>query len=142
MKQSKRSVGVGFVAGALMLVGIGAGAEGPQGRDTITVQGGIGGSAHEHRLTFSAPVALPGVSLAAGTYIFRRPASNVLLVTNASRQPYAMLSTVATSRTSPSNRYEVVLGAPAAEGAPRRLEAWFAPGESTGQELIYPKSGR
>jgi hypothetical protein len=125
-----------------MLVGVGAGAEEPQFRDSVTVQGAITGSAQEHYLTFSAPVALPGVSLAPGTYIFRRPASNILMVTNARRQPYAMLSTVATLRTSPSDRYEVVLGAPLADGAPRRIDAWFVPGEATGQQLMYSKAGR
>jgi hypothetical protein len=142
MKQVKRSVAVAIVAGAWVLVGVGAGAKGPQFRESITVEGVIRGSAQEHHLTFSGPVALPGVSLAPGTYIFRRPASNVLLVTNSRRQPYAMLSTVSASRTSSSDRYEVVLGAPLTDGSPRRIEAWFAPGESTGQQLIYPTAGR
>jgi len=141
MKQVKRSVAVAFVVGAWVLTGVGAGAKAPQFRDTITVQGGFGGSAEEHHLTFSAPVALPNVALAPGTYIFRRMASNVLLVTDAGRKPYAMLSTLAASRTR-SDRYEVVLGAPLTEGSPRRLEAWFAPGESSGQQLIYLKAGR
>ncbi len=110
-----------------MLTGVGAGAKDPQFRETITVQGTIGGTANEHHLTFSAPVALPGVALAPGTYIFRRPASNVLLVTTANRKPYAMLSTISASRASATDRYEVVLGAPLADGSPRRLEAWFAP---------------
>jgi hypothetical protein len=142
MKQAKRGVGIVFAVGALMLAGVGAGAEGPQFRDSVTVQGAIAGSAQEHYLTFSAPVSLPGVSLAPGTYIFRRPASNVLMVTNAKRQPYAMLSTMGASRPSANDRYEVVLGAPLADGAPRKIEAWFVPGESTGQQLIYPKAGR
>ena len=142
MKQVNRSVGGAFVVGALMLAGVGAGAKEPQFRDSVTVQGAMGGSTQEHHLTFSGPVALPGVALAPGTYIFRRPASNILLVTNAKRQPYAMISTVAALRTSPTNRYEVVLGEPVAEGSPRRIEAWFAPGDSTGQQLIYPKPGR
>src|SRR5262245_14905918 len=138
MKQVKRGVAVGFVVGACILTGVVAGAKTPRFRESITVPGSMGGSAGEHHLTFNAPVALPGVSLAPGTYIFRRPASNVLLVTNANRKPYAMLSTISTSRSSRSDHYEVVLGAPLADGSPRRLEAWFAPGESSGQQLIYP----
>ena len=119
---------------------IAAGAKGAQFRDTITVQGGtIGGSVREHQLTFNAPVALPGVALAAGTYIFSRPASNVLLVTNTKRTPYAMLSTIPAPRNGNADRYEIVLGAPLADGSPRRLEAWFAPGETSGQQLIYPR---
>ena len=138
MKQVKRGVAVGMVVGACVLTGVVSGAKNPQFRDSITVQGSIGGSAEEHHLTFNTPIALPGVSLAPGTYIFRRPASNVLLVTNANRTPYAMLSTISAARTGKSDRYEIVLGAPLADGAPRRLEAWFAPRESSGQQLIYP----
>lgn len=142
MKQVKRSVAVALVVGAWVITGVGAGARSPQIRESITVQGVRGGSAQEHHLTFSGPVALPGVALAPGTYIFSRPAGNVLRVTNARRQPYAMLSTVAASRKSPSDHYEVVLGAPLTGGSPRRIEAWFAPGETDGQQLMYPKAGR
>ena len=138
MKQVKRGGAVGFVVAACILTGVVAGAKTPQFRESITVPGSMGGSAREHHLTFSTPVALPGVSLAPGTYIFRRPASNVLLVTNANRKPYAMLSTISTTRNSKTDRYEVVLGQPLADGSPRRLEAWFAPGEADGQQLIYP----
>jgi hypothetical protein len=142
MKQRNRSVGVAFVVGALLLVGVGTGAEGQQFRESITVRGSMGGSARHHRLTFSGPVALPGVSLAAGTYIFRRPATNVLLVTDVKGQPYAMVSTAAAVRTSRLDQYEVVLGEPMADGLPRRIEAWFAPGDADGQQLLYPKAGR
>jgi hypothetical protein len=138
MKQVKHGVAIAIVVGAWVLTSTGAGAKGPQFRESVTVQGVLGGSAGEHHLTFSAPVALPGVSLAPGTYIFRRPVGNVLLVTNAQRQPYAMLSTISATRSSASDRYEIVLGPPLAEGAPRRIEAWFAAGDSTGQQLIYP----
>ena len=138
MKQSKRGVAVGLVVGACILTGVVAGAKTPRFRESITVPGSIGGSSQEHHLTFSTPVALPGVALAPGTYIFRRPASNVLMVSNANRKPYAMLSTISAARSSRSDRYEVVLGAPLADGSPRRLEAWFAPGEASGQQLIYP----
>ena len=139
MKQVKHGVAIAIVVGAWVITGVGAGAKGPQFRESITVKGLIGGSAGEHHLTFSGPVALPGVSLAPGTYIFRRPAGNVLLVTNTKRQPYAMLSTVAATRTSASDLYEIVLGPPLADGAPRRIEAWFAAGDTTGQQLIYAK---
>jgi hypothetical protein len=140
MKQVRRGVAVGFVVGACILTGVAAGAKTPQFRESITVPGSRGGSAEEHSLTFSSPVALPGVALAPGTYIFRRRASNVLLVTNANRKPYAMLSTISASRNSQTDRYEVVLGPPLADGSPRRIEAWFAPGEQNGQQLIYPSS--
>jgi hypothetical protein len=137
--QVKHRLGVGVVLGALVLVGVAAGAKEPQFRDSVTVQGMIGGSAGEHHLTFSGPVALPGVSLGPGTYIFRKPANNVLQVTNANRVPYAMLQTRPISRPARTDRYEVVLGAPVSDGSPRKIEAWFAPGESTGQQLMYKR---
>ena len=138
MKQVKRGVAVGIVVGACLLTGVVAGAKTPRFRESITVPGSRGGSAQEHQLTCNAAVALPGVALAPGTFIFRRPASNVLMVTSANRKPYAMLSTISASRNSQTDRYEIVLGAPLADGSPRRLEAWFAPGETNGQQLIYP----
>ena len=137
MKQGNRSVLVAFVVGALTLVGVGARAAAPQFRESVIVKGTVGGLTGEHQLTFSGPVVLPGVALAPGTYIFRRPAGNVLQVSNAKHQPYALLMTRPVSRAR-ADGYEIVLGAPLADGSPRRIEAWFAPGESTGQELIYP----
>jgi hypothetical protein len=130
-----------FTALATILVlGGGALAAGPQFRDTITVRGMVRGSGADHVLTFSGPVALPGVSLGAGTYVFTRPSANLLQVFSADRRhPYALLLTLATTRTSQIDTYQVVLGPRMAEGAPRRIDAWFVPGESTGQELIYPK---
>jgi hypothetical protein len=114
----------------------------PQFRDTITVRGMVRGPGvgADHLLTFSGPVALPGISLGAGTYVFARPSANVLQVLSSDRRhPYAMLLTVATTRADSIDSYQIVLGPRMAEGAPRRIEAWFVPGESTGQELIYPK---
>jgi hypothetical protein len=48
-----------------------------------------------------------------------------------------MLTTSPIFRNSGTDRYEVVLGSPLSDGSPRRVEAWFAPGESTGQRLMY-----
>ena len=137
MKQVNRSVLVALVVGALTLVGVGAMAAAPQFRESVIVKGAVGGVAGDHQLTFSGPVSLPGVALAPGTYFFRRPAGNMLQVTNAKHQPYALLMTRPVNR-SRSDGYEIVLGAPLADGSPRRIAAWFAPGESIGQELIYP----
>ena len=139
--QVKHRLGVGVVLGALVLVGVAAGAKEPpsQFRESVTVQGSVGGSPGEHHLTFSGPVALPGMSLGPGTYIFRKPSNSILQVTNAKRVPYAMLQTRPISRTLRTDRYEIVLGEPLTDGSPRRIQAWFAPGESIGQELMYKR---
>jgi hypothetical protein len=138
-KQATRRL-TAAVVGAFVLAGIGLSARDPQFRATITVQGsghGAHGMTGDHRLTFSGPVALPGISLPAGTYTFRRPVANVLQVVNSAGTPYAMMTTVPVSRSTSIDRYQIVLGAPLADGAPRRIEAWFAAGEKTGQQLTY-----
>ena len=43
MKQVNRSVAVAFVVGACVLTSVGAGAKGPQFRESVTVQGVLGG---------------------------------------------------------------------------------------------------
>jgi hypothetical protein len=48
-----------------------------------------------------------------------------------------MVSTASIVRTGRTDRYEVVLGAPLKDGAPRRIDAWFAPGRIVGQQLMY-----
>jgi hypothetical protein len=135
MKSTKRIVGA-TVAAAVVVTTIGAGAQTPRFRETLSVRGTAAPVNGEHIITFSAPLALPGISLGAGTYIFRRPATNVLQVLSASHRPYAMVMTVPAQRAS-TNGYEIVLGEPLAPGSPKRIEAWFVPGDSTGQELIY-----
>jgi hypothetical protein len=125
------------IAGAVVLGSVGAAADAEQFRETITVKGSVKGMVGEHHLTFRAPIALPGVSLPPGTYIFDRPATSVLRVMNENRVPHLMVITTTASRTGRTDNYEVILGAPLADGSPRRLEAWFAPGETTGQQLMY-----
>ena len=126
MKQVNRSVVVAFVVGALTLAGVGAMAAAPQFRESVIVRGTVGGVTGDHQLTFSGPVSLPGLALAPGTYIFRRPAGNMLRVTNATNQPYALLMTRPVNR-SRSDRYEIVLGAPLADGSPRRIRSVVRP---------------
>jgi len=94
-------------------------------------------------LTFSAPVALPGVALPAGTYRFTHPdcvaTDRVLQVSSQDgRTVYATLLTIPEGRTSASAEAEVVLAETPA-GSPEAVKAWFYPGETTGDELIYPK---
>jgi hypothetical protein len=128
-----------MLTAAVMGLALGGGvlrAAGQQFRETVIVKGTVRPLGADHRLTFSAPIALPGVSLGAGTYIFRRPAANVLQVMGVNGTPYAMVNTASVMRTS-TDGYAIVLGDRAAPGAPRRIEAWFAPGEATGQQLIY-----
>jgi hypothetical protein len=91
--------------------------------------------------TFSQPVALPGVTLPAGTYMFRladdTTTRKVINVQNQQgTQSLAMLLTMPEYRTDPSRDPEVRFMETAA-GAPVAIRAWWAPGETTGYAFIY-----
>jgi hypothetical protein len=105
-------------------------------RDSITVSASTRPSLGGYALTFSAPVALPGVALARGTYMFRSPAAHVVQVNSIDGSDQLMFATVPTARPIPTARYSIVLGS-ADAGAPRRILALFAPGEITGEQFVY-----
>jgi hypothetical protein len=95
-------------------------------------------------LTFSAPVALPGITLPAGTYQFTRPdcenAPDVVRVATADgTNVYGTFLTIPEQRLSPSSRPEVMF-AEMPSGSPDAIKAWFYPGETTGDEFLYPKN--
>jgi hypothetical protein len=108
-------------------------------QETITVKSPAHPVLADHALTFSAPVALPGLSLQPGTYLFRQASPSALQVANMDGTPYAMFLTIPTVRASLTDGYAVVVGEPGAPGSPRRLIAVFEPGEYTGRQFIYPK---
>jgi len=94
-------------------------------------------------LTFSAAVGLPGVTLPAGTYQFSHPdcstGNDILRVSSLDgSKVYASLLAIPEERPTPSDQPAVVL-AEMPPGAPEALKAWFYPGETVGDELIYPK---
>jgi hypothetical protein len=111
----------------------------PQLREEVTVLGLRPGSEMDYFLTFGAPVALPGVALSSGTYLFRRVTPGAIQVLSVNRQhAYAMVQTIPISRTKVTNSHEFLLGEAPSPGAPRPIKAWFLPGHETGQELLYP----
>jgi hypothetical protein len=93
--------------------------------------------------TFSQSVALPGVTLPAGTYMFRLADPNtgrrVIQVSDAKgTESYAMLLTMPAYRTRPANDPEIrFLETPV--GAPRAVDAWWYVGDSAGYQFIYSK---
>ena len=94
-------------------------------------------------LTFSEPVTLPHVTLPAGTYRFTHldcaTTDHILRVTSEDGSTvYATLLTVSEDRAMPSDRPEVIF-AEMPKGAPEAIKAWFYPGETVGDELVYPK---
>jgi hypothetical protein len=128
------------VAAAIGLAGDLASAQQvPRFEQEVRVEGArVVGSANDFYLTFSSPIALPGVSLGPGTYVFRREASGVLRVLNAERrQTYLLAFTIPVQRGADLDKYEIRFIEPLVEGAPYRVSAWFAPGSTLGQELLY-----
>ena len=93
--------------------------------------------------TFNQSVALPGVTLPAGTYMFRLAnpdtSRNVIQVSDKEgTQSYAMLLTMPAYRLDAAKDSEVrFMETPA--GAPRAVDAWWYVGDNTGYQFIYSK---
>jgi hypothetical protein len=89
-------------------------------------------------LTFSAPVALPGVSLAPGTYTFQELSPDLVRVSSRDgRSVYLTAFTNQVRRPAGARPdLEIVLGeAPA--GSPAPIEAWFPNRAGRGHAFIY-----
>jgi hypothetical protein len=94
--------------------------------------------------TFSRPIALPGVTLPAGKYIFRLADDEssrkvIQVVSSDGTKPYAMLMTIPEERRDPAKDAEVAF-LETASHTPSAVKAWWYPGERTGYEFIYPRS--
>jgi hypothetical protein len=98
----------------------------------------------EHRttyLTFSGPVALPGVALARGTYVFElaAPQTDPTIVRVLSRDRstvYFMAFTEMVPRPPGGKNQRVSLGE-AGAGHPVPILAWYPDGDSSGRRFIY-----
>lgn len=93
--------------------------------------------------TFSAPVALPGVTLPPGQYLFRLADPNsiakVVQVLNADgTKPYGLFFTIPAERLEPPSTPEVRF-METASGTPAAIRTWWYPGERRGYEFIFPK---
>jgi inosine-uridine nucleoside N-ribohydrolase len=98
------------------------------------------GSPGTNYLTFSRAVALPGVTLAPGTYIFRLPSETdrniVQVLTRDTSKPIYMGMTRPVERPRGDMKRMVTLGETSAAQAPP-IAAWFPIGERDGHEFIY-----
>jgi hypothetical protein len=92
--------------------------------------------------TFSGPVAIPGVTLPAGEYIFRlvdTSSRNVIQALSANgQQSYAMFFGRHALRTDIPTEPELRFMETAA-GMPRAVESWWYPGVRSGYEFVYPR---
>ena len=104
------------------------------------------GALHTNYLTFSAPVALPGVALPAGTYIFEvviPGSADVVRVTSRDgAHVYVTAFTRRVDRPAGLRAGSLVVFNEVPAGMTPPVKAWFPIGESMGHEFIYPANSR
>jgi hypothetical protein len=94
-------------------------------------------------LTFSQPVEIPGHVLPAGTYTFKLVDTlgdrHIVQVFNADgSQIIATVMAIPDYRLRTTDQ-TVIKFREVPSGAPEAIRAWFYPGNSVGQEFVYPK---
>jgi hypothetical protein len=95
--------------------------------------------------TFSAPVELPGNKvLPAGTYAFKlldnAADRNVVQIFNKDlTMLYATVLTISDYRPQPPDK-PIIKFSETSQGGPEAIKEWFYPGDTYGQEFVYPKS--
>jgi hypothetical protein len=95
--------------------------------------------------TFSAPVELPGNKvLPAGTYAFKLLDNvadrNVVQIFNKDlTMLYATVLTISDYRPQPHDK-TIIKFSETSQGGPEAIKEWFYPGDTYGQEFVYPKS--
>jgi hypothetical protein len=98
-------------------------------------------------VTFNNPVEVPGVGehvLPAGTYVFRivDSVSNrdiVQIFNEEETHVFTTILAIANYRLKPTSKTVLTFNERPA-GTPEALKAWFYPGETFGQEFVYPKA--
>ena len=91
-------------------------------------------------VTFSAPVSLPGVTLAKGTYVFERVgvSQDVVRVTNRDNHiVYLSAFTNEVSRPAGMGLDTGIVLGESPSGMPRPIRVWFPEHSRTGREFIY-----
>ncbi len=96
------------------------------------------------KITFTEPVQVPGKVLPAGTYVFKLldSASNRHVVQIFNEDHAQLITTVLAipnQRLQPADKTILTYDERPAD-QPMALAAWFYPGDSFGQEFVYPKS--
>jgi hypothetical protein len=94
-------------------------------------------------VTVSGPVSLPGVTLPAGTYLFRLADSlstrNVVQIFDKDRTKiFATIIAVSAERMEPSGE-AVITFKETPSDRPPAVHYWYYAGEKSGQEFVYPK---
>jgi hypothetical protein len=115
---------------------------------TMVLASALGAAADEKDnktiLTFSQAVEIPGHVLPAGTYTFKLMDSmsdrHIVQVFNADEsQIIATLLAIPDYRLTATDKTVIKFGEVPA-GSPEAIRAWFYPGNTTGQEFVYPRA--
>src|ERR1700730_9165394 len=95
--------------------------------------------------TFSEPVELPGnVVLSSGTYVFKLvdtagTRNAVQVFDQEQTELYATILTISAERLRPTDNTTLAFYT-AIASSPNALKTWFYPGDSNGQEFVYPRA--
>ena len=111
---------------------------------TVSSTTARGDSDHTNYLTFSRAVALPGVELPAGSYIFDVPSTNmsnsIVRVSSRDRKKvYLTAFTLDVARPRGDEGKLLVSLGEASAGVAQPIAAWFPIGESVGHQFIYDR---
>jgi len=93
-------------------------------------------------MTFSNTVEMPGVTLPAGTYVFRladTPTRNVVQVLSQDEKDIVGQWTFVQAQRPKATEDTVVMFKEMPEGTMPAVQYWYYPGETIGKEFIYPK---
>jgi hypothetical protein len=95
-------------------------------------------------LTFSGPVQIPGATLPAGSYVFKLadiPGNRhvVQVFDKDEKKIYTTLLAVPNQRLEPADK-PIVLFSERATGSAQAVKVWYYPGETIGNEFVYPKT--
>lgn len=93
-------------------------------------------------LTFSAAVEMPGVTLPAGTYVFKladTPSRNVVQVFDREEKDIIGQWLFVQAERPEVTGENVVMFRETREGSTPAVQFWYFPGEKIGKEFIYPK---
>lgn len=95
-------------------------------------------------VTFSAPVSLPGVTLPAGSYLFKLADSQVnrhiVQVFDEGRTKiFATILAIPAERNEPADETVITFKESPANTAPA-VQYWYYPGDKRGQEFAYPRA--
>ena len=107
----------------------------------VAASGHAWGFSHENRLTFSRPVALPGVVLPAGEYTFQVASPTALDVvvvreTKTAKVRYMGFTNTVQRPRGLSDNTPIAFGeAPASE--PRPISTWYEIGQPMGHQFLY-----